>query len=229
VPSRRSLGNLLLIVPAFAIMVAISLGATWLLQRWQSLRCPANPLLVASGQGATILQIIPTAIASIGFGFLCVNWLAHLIPPLRRFFDRDAERHNQPGYQRSQRGLMRFSLILLAIMLPVSIAASLSQYCLSEQGILYQARPWTGLRSYSWSEVATIETKCTRSKGGWFGSYLLIMRDGASFDVMTWPRSFARVYPDIARALHGVAFTFNSEGVSRRCADANVEILLRRP
>jgi hypothetical protein len=85
VPSRRSLGNLLLIVPAFAIMVAISLAVTWLLQQWQALGCPANTFLVASGQGATILQIIPIAIASIGFGFLCANWLAHLVPPCADF------------------------------------------------------------------------------------------------------------------------------------------------
>lgn len=144
-PGRRSLSNLLLIVPAFAVMGAISFAATWMLQQWQLLRCPANAFLVASGQEATIFQIIPIMIASIGFGFLCTNWVAQLIPSLRRFFDRDADRHNQPGYQRSQRG--------------VSIAASVSQYCLSEHGILYQAWPWAGLRSYSWSDVATIDTR----------------------------------------------------------------------
>jgi hypothetical protein len=223
------LSNLLLIVPAFAIMGAISLAATWLVQQWQSLRCPANAFLVASGQEATILQIIPIMIASIGFGLLCTNWIAHLIPSLRKFFDRDAEQHNQPGYQRSQQSLMRFSLIVLVIMLPVSIAASLCQYCLSEQGILYQAWPWTGLRSYSWSEVSTIETRCSRGKGSWSGSYVLIMRDGASFDVMTWPRSFARVYTDMVRALRGAEFTFNSDGVSPGCAHPNVDFLRRRP
>jgi len=229
VPGRRSLSNLLLIVPAFAVMGAISFAATWMLQQWQLLRCPANAFLVASGPEATIFQIIPIMIASIGFGFLCTNWVAQLIPSLRRFFDRDAERYNQPGYQRSQRGLMRSSMIVLLVMLPISIAASLSQYCLLEQGILYQAGPWTGLRSYSWNDVAKVETRCARSKGSWSGSYVSIMRDGASFDVMTWPGSFARAYPDMARALHDGKFIFSSEGVSRRCTHTNVGLLLQRP
>src|SRR5262249_61047571 len=128
-----------------------------------------------------------------------------------------------------QRGLMRFSLILLLITLPISIAASLSQYCLLERGILYQVGPWSGLRSYSWSDVSKIETRCARSKGAWSGSYVLIMRDGASFDVMTWPGSFGRAYPDMARALHGADFIFNSEGVGSGCAHANVDFLRRRP
>jgi hypothetical protein len=38
VPGRKSLSNLLLILPAFAIMGAISIAATWLLQQWQTLR-----------------------------------------------------------------------------------------------------------------------------------------------------------------------------------------------
>jgi len=147
-------------------MAGISVGAVWLIQQLQSLRCPAGTFLYASGEGATALQFIPIFLASVGFGFLAINWLAHLVRPLRNFFDRDARHHREPGYHSGQRKLAKFAVIVLSMMLPISIAASFSQYCLSEREILYQRWPWTGLRRYLWQDVVAIETSCTHSKGG---------------------------------------------------------------
>ena len=48
------------------------------------------------------------------------------------------------------------------MMLPIGIAASFSQYCLSEREIPYQ--PWPGLQQYSWQDVAAIETSSTYSR-----------------------------------------------------------------
>jgi hypothetical protein len=137
---RKRWINLLLVIPSFAVMAGLSLGAVWLIQQLQSLRCPSGTFLAASGQGATVFQILPIMVASIGFGFLGVNGFAHSMPPLRKFFDRDAPRHGEPGYRRSQRQLLTVSLAVLAIVLPIVAAAALSQYCLLAQGIRYQ--PW---------------------------------------------------------------------------------------
>ena len=87
---RKSLANLLLVAPAFGIMGMLSVGAVWLVQQVQSLRCPSATFLHGSGQVAMIVQVVPIILASMGFGLFAVNWLAHLIVPLRRFFDRDA-------------------------------------------------------------------------------------------------------------------------------------------
>jgi hypothetical protein len=129
---------------------------------------------------------------------------------------------------------MRFSLIVLSIMLPMSVAASLTQYCLLQQEILYQSWPWTGLQQYSWRDVATIETTCSRGgRGGWKGFFDVVMRDGARLEIPVPPfwsvgsPPFVRVYPEIARALDGVDFTFNSKNVSPGCPYASG--LLRRP
>jgi hypothetical protein len=49
-PKRRkkSLWNLLLVVPAFAVMGGISIGFVRLIQQFQSLRCPAETFLVGA-------------------------------------------------------------------------------------------------------------------------------------------------------------------------------------
>jgi len=227
---RRSAANLLLVAPAFGAMAGISVGVMWVIQQFQSMRCPAGTFLCSSGRAAEIAQICPIFIASVGFSLLGVNWLAYRIPPVRRFFDRNAREHGEPAYQRSQRGIAKLSAVLLMIMLPLTVAASFSQYCLQAQGILYQPWPWTGLRHYAWGDVASIETSCTRSgRGGWNGSFFLTMRDGASFDIMAWPRSVENVYPQIVRALSGVEFVFNSNDVKPGCAVPYVNLLVQRP
>ena len=87
---RKSARNLLLVLPAFALIGGISVAAVWVLQHLQSARCPDGTFLVGSGQVATIFQTIPILMGSIGISFLAVNWVAHSIPPVRDFFDRDA-------------------------------------------------------------------------------------------------------------------------------------------
>jgi len=226
---RKSARNLLLVLPAFAVIGAISVAVVWLLQRLQSARCPDGAFLVGSGQVATIFQTIPIFMGAIGISFFAVNWVAHSITPVSDFFDRDARQQGAPGYRASQRGLLTFSAVTLALALAISGGASLSQYCLLEDQVLYQPGPWTGMRPYSWSDVATIETSCTRSKSSWDGHFFLIMRDGSRFDLMAWPRALVRVYPEIARALKGVDFAFDSSGVRPGCDLPYLAVLTRRP
>jgi hypothetical protein len=176
-------------------MGAISVGVVWLLQQLQSARCPEGTFLFGSGQVATALQTIPIFVGSIGIGFFAVNWIAHSIPPVRDFFDRDARRRNERGYAASQRGLLKFSMVTLALAWAIGAGASLSQYCLAGEQVLYQRWPWTGLPSYSWQEIAAIETSCSRSRSSWTGHFFLILRDGSRFDLMAWPRAPVRAYP----------------------------------
>ena len=226
---RKSARNLLLLVPAFALMGAISVGLVWLLQQWQSARCPAGTFLFGSGQVATALQAVPIFLGSIGISFVAVNWIAHSVPPARDFFDRDARRRGEPGYAATQRGLPRFSLATLALAWAVGAAASLSQYCLSGDRVLYQRWPWSGLQQHSWHDIAGIETSCFRSKSSWTGHFFLTLRDGSRFDLMAWPRAFVRVYPEIQAALEDGHFSFDSRGVMPGCDLSYRAVLTRRP
>ena len=91
-------------------------------------------------------------------------------------------------YRTFQRDLMRVELIVLSIILPISVAALLSQYCLLQREILYQPWPWTGLQPYSWSDVAKIETTCSQGgRGGWKGFFDVVMRDGARLEIAVPP------------------------------------------
>jgi hypothetical protein len=226
---KKSARNLFLVVPAFALMGAISVGLVWLLQQLQSARCPDRTFLSGSDQIATGLQTLPIFMGSIGISFLAVNWIAHSIPPVRAFFDSDARRTNERGYAASQRGLLKFSLIALALTLAIGTGASLSQYCLADNQLLYQRWPWTGLQHYSWHDIGAIETSCSRSKSSWTGHYFLIMRNGSRFDLMAWPRALVRVYPEIKDALKDVDFSFDSRRVRPGCDVPYLALLTRRP
>jgi hypothetical protein len=225
----RNARNLLLVVPAFGLMGGITIGLVWLLQRLQEARCPEGTFLFGSGQFALIFQVIPIMLGSIGVGFLAVNWIAHSIPPVRRFFDRDARQHGERRYRATQRSMLKFSAITLGICLAISVAGSLSQYCLLSDQVLYQRWPWVGMQRYSWHDIRKIETSCTRGKGGWGGSFFLVMRDGSRFDLWTWPRAVVQVYPDIARSLKDVDFVFDSSGVRPGCNVPYLALLTHRP
>ncbi len=234
----RSWSNFVYVVAVFAVTAAICFAAAWLIEQLQSLRCPAGTFLLGSGDFARMLQRFPILFASFFLGILTVEWFIHSTQRLHRFklglMRFSPQRDYELRYRTFQRDVMRFSLIVLSIMLPISAAASLSQYCLLQQEILYQPRPWTGLEPYSWSEVAKIETTCSGGgKGGWKGFFDVVMRDGARLEIAVppfwslWSPPLLRAYPEIARALDGVEFAFNSKDVSPGCPYARV--LLRRP
>jgi hypothetical protein len=225
----RSLANLLLAIPAFGLTAIISVSAIWLIQQAQSARCPRDTFLAGSGQIATIFQIVPILLGSMPVSFLAINWFVHLLPASRDFFGRNARLHGEAGYSRAQASLAKLSLVVVAVALPISMASSSVQYCLTPHEILYQPWPLTGLRQYAWQDLATVETSCTRDRGGWHGSLFLIMRDGASFDVMAWPKSLSRIYPKLVAALKDVDFTFDGSRVDPRCDSPYRNLLVWRP
>jgi hypothetical protein len=200
----------------------------------------AGTLLLGSEDGARMLQRFPILFASFFLGVPTVEWFVHSIQGLHRF-RRDLMGLSTPGanyqlrYRMFQRDNMKVSLVVLSIMLPISVTASLSQYCLSQREVLYQPWPWTGLQSYSWSDVAKIETNCwtTKARKPGKGYFDVVMRNGESLEIALpsfasfGPPPLVRAYPEISRALDGVAFAFNSKDVSPGCVYANV--LLQRP
>jgi hypothetical protein len=54
-----------------------------------------------------------------------------------------------------------------------------------------------------------LKPRPARRKSSW--ANLLMIDDGASVDIVGWPRSPARAYPEIVQALEGVAFAFKPE------------------
>ena len=119
--------------------------------RLQAGRCPADTFLCASGQIATAVQIVPLFLPALGVGFLIATWLAASLPTgLLRL-----PQTGRPGGSRvgDQAQMLKLSLILLALALPISFAATFSQFCLGARAIAYRPRrgadfePTTGTMS----------------------------------------------------------------------------------
>ena len=231
-PSRGKIKarNLLFAFLGLALAGVGWLAMAWLTLQFQAMRCPVDAFFWASNQVPTALEIVPLCFAAIGIGFLTATWIVAAIPGGRAFFNPT----RKPGadYAGEQRLLIKFSLGSLLLMLPISLSASLCQFCLQPHAITYRPYPWTGFRQYAWRDVSMVTATCRYSGGhnaGWRKQFILGMNDGAALDLMTSPAAAVRAYPTIAQALHGGEFSFDAGGVARNCPQPHLDILSRRP
>ncbi len=202
----------------------------WMMLRFQSFRCPNDTFFWASGQIASALQFVPLFLPALGIGFLAADGIAASIPGGQDIFNRPGKSGAGHAGERGQ--LIKFCLIALLLTLPISLGASLCQFCLTPGAVLDQPYPWTGFRDTRWDDVAAVTASCRYSSGrysGWRKRYVLEMRDGAALDLMTWPAAAARAYPSIAEALHGQNFRFDSSGVAPGCPQPYLGMLSRPP
>ena len=201
----------------------------WLTLQFQAMRCPVGTFFWASNQVPTAVQIVPLFIPAIGVGFLAAHWIVGAIPGGRAFFNTK----RKPGADDAeQRMLVNFTLGSLLLILPVSLSASLCQFCLQPHAITYQPYPWSGFRVYAWQDVSSVTTTCRYTGGrnaGWRKQFILGMNDGATLDLMTWPAAAVRAYPEIAQALRGGDFSFDPSGVAPRCPQPYLDMLKKRP
>jgi hypothetical protein len=157
--------------------------------------------------------------------------LAHCVRSWRRDFFNQSRK---PGSDRlgEQRQLIKFCLLLLLVTLPISLSASLCQFCLQPHAIAYQPYPWTGFRQYTWEDVSAVTATCRYSRGrysGWRKQLVVEMHDGAGLDLMTWPTAAVRAYRSIAQALQGQDFAFDASGIAPGCPEPYLGLLTHRP
>ena len=230
VSQRRRARNLVFAALGLALAGLAWLAIAWAMLRLQAARCPADTFLCASGQIATAVQIVPLFLPALGVGFLIATWLAASLPAGRIGLPQTGRAGGSRAGDQAQ--MLKLSLILLAVALPISFAASFSQFCLGGGAIAYRAAPWSGFRTYEWEDVASVTATCHYRRGryqGWTKQLILTLRDGAAFDLMSWPSATVRAYPAIADALRGHDFAFDAKGVARRCPEPYLGILTRRP
>ena len=227
---KRRLRSVSLAIVGLTFAGGAWLAMAWLMQRFQAQRCPGNTFFWASNQIPTALQIVPLCFPALGLGFLAANRLFAVLParPGRSF------RSKAPGANgaREQGQMIKATSILLLVTLPVSFAASLCQFCLEPQGILYQATPWSGLRYYGWDDVSSVTATCRYDSGryaGWRKQYLLTLRDGSALDLMTWPGAAVRAFSAVAGALRGQGLSYDATGVAPGCPQPFLGMFVRRP
>jgi hypothetical protein len=108
---RQSAWNLLLI-PAvlvcwLGLTTAVLLGATWL----HGVVYPGQSLRGARGLGPILATVAPL-LGCAAPGFVVSNWLVHLVGPVRRTLDREAETYPGTGYASSQSKLLKIAAVL---------------------------------------------------------------------------------------------------------------------
>lgn len=231
-PTRgnRKARNLLFALLGLALAGFAWIAMALLTQLFQAARCPQGTFFWASNQVATALQIVPLFFPALGIGFLTANRLIASIPQGRDFFNQS--RKPGPGRVGEQRQLIKFCLIALLVTLPISLSASLCQFCLQPGAILDQPYSWTGFRQYTWRDVSAVIATCRYSTGrysGWRKQFILEMRGGPALDLMTWPAAAVRAYPSIAEALQGQELAFDASGVAPGCPRPYLGMLTHRP
>ena len=227
---RRRARNLLFATLGLALAGLTWFAMVWAMLRLQAARCPEDSFLCASNQAATALQIVPLIFPALGLGFLIASRIGASLPA--GLLGSGQTRRLGADRASDQAQMLKLSLILLALALPISLGASLCQFCLGPSVVAYQATPWSGFRKYEWGDVASVTASCHYRRGRsaeWVKQLIVTMGDGASIDLMTWPAATVRAYPAIAEALHGRDFSFDANGVAPRCPEPYRGILTRRP
>ncbi|MFI4975500.1 MAG: hypothetical protein ACHP84_13250 [Caulobacterales bacterium] len=221
--------NALLLIPAFVFIGLIWAGEVWLLNWIQASRCPTGAFLSTMPEATTLVMVLPPSLPAIGLGLIVANALTRPIPAVRRFFEQGQGPNAARGYRSGQVALLRITVAIAAIVLPLSLVAGLQQICLTPDGLFYRNAPWEGLREYPWSTVTGLTTGCWPSRGDWNTSYTLTFRDGPRVDVMGGVGSAWRARPQIVTALHGRPIEFDDSAVSARCGVAYRDMLTSPP
>jgi hypothetical protein len=227
---RRDDQSRLLLAASIVAAVAFCFAAKSAIGLLQAARCPAGTFLWGSTPWSLAFQLIPLFAVGGGLGWLTIRRVAHVMAMRRRPVAPAVAQRAEARHLRSQSLPARITTIMAVVALPLVGAASLSQFCLAGTAVAYQPRPWMSLERYSWDDVAAITASCRRSRGGCNPSYVITLRDGKSFDIMTWPRAALKVYSQMSDALRGRSFTFDSSAVCRRRVSAQqAQMLTQRP
>src|SRR5215472_13003491 len=213
---RRSKWNLLL-----AAFTVISIGLTWyflalLLIALRNLFFPDEAFLVnGTHLGNIVVHVLPF-FPSLGIGLMIANLCVWLVPPARRALDREASGSRDGGFKASNLALMNGTGAIGAITLPLAILGATSYFYLTRHYVAHRTWIFGRERHYAWSEVAKIETACWYNRGSQ-DSYTLVMRDGTRVGILESHPDFFRAYPEIASAVSGGSYVFDSSRVERGC------------
>jgi hypothetical protein len=121
---RKSPAHLLLLPVAFGIMGACSYALVALACALAALSREEVHGFSGYGETAKGLIVVPLLLASVPVGFLASNLIVWSIPPLRRFFDREARGRPDGSFSASMRGLLVFAKYWMPPLLAIGFGAA---------------------------------------------------------------------------------------------------------
>jgi hypothetical protein len=90
-------------------------------------------------------------------------------------------------------------------LLPICVAATSSEVCLSDSHIYYRAHVFSQLQAYGISQIAEVRPRCMKgSRGGWDIGLNVVMIDGATLDLAVVGPWFSASSPMILAFLRDV-------------------------
>jgi hypothetical protein len=206
---RKSPWNLILIPFAIAGMAL----CWWLLAlpifHFRQSGMSDSIFLSGGTRAGLILFYVGLGFCSIGPGFLIANAMTWFIPPARKIFDREAIGHKGTDFKSACRGLIKFSMIILIVLYPISFLAGMNYFALNQEKIFYRKALSAEISEYRWDQVKRIETMCYSKKSAGEGKFILVFDDGASINLFeAMPKNFFPAYPKISAALKNVSYDF---------------------
>lgn len=158
--------------------------------------------------GLTVFYI-GLGLCSIGPGLLIANATAWLVPNARKTFDREANGYKGTDFKAAWSGLIKFSVIILIVVYPVSFLGGMNYFALDQEKIFYRKAFSTEVSEYRWNQVKRLETMCYSKRSSGEGQFILVFNDGASIDLFeAMPKNFFPAYPKISMALKNASYDF---------------------
>jgi len=122
---RRSPVNLLLPVIKFPLMLGLwFLQVEFLYRLFSRSGCGDIALRCLNDGLPVVIFTVTPFFPAVGLSMLLTNLLLWLIPPVRRIFDREAERFPQTSFRRSQYSLVMFTGVCIVLAWPAMFMAT---------------------------------------------------------------------------------------------------------
>ncbi len=202
------------------LMLALFFGSG-LITQFELAHCPAGAFLTGSELNAVLWFAVMIGTMALVLSIIAAIGLA--TPGIRAQFE-GKEGLGHPDW----RWMLVISVAVSLMSFAVVTAAALSSFCLAPSSITVRDWPWEKPHVYAWRDVSAVTTRCWYGHG-WSPSFVLKMNDGRALELQRTDMAWVGAYPRIAKALQGVAFTFDSTGVAANCGGDYADLLRRRP
>jgi hypothetical protein len=224
--SEETGGCLLMLALAFAVLF----GFGWLFDRVHAARCPAGTFF--AGSNFTVVTILGRLL----FVGVCPGvaiWLVGLIPGAQSTWDGWAKIIT---FRKLKATSALIAVVSAIVSIPLTVPDLFDQKCLTPVEIWNQVSPWGGFKRYRWADVDTLAISCIDVSSGhsgaptWLATPELRMKDGTRMllgDMVV--NEDIPAYPQVARALHGHDFKFDTSEVATGCNADALPMLLRHP